>query len=297
MISIAIRLRNYLYDKNLLKSCKFDVFTISVGNIALGGRGKTSLSSYLAKELEDFRPCILLRGYRAKLKGPTLVKKGGSWQDFGDEAFMLAQKHSCVIIGKKRCQSAKLAISMGAKVLILDDGFQHRAIARDLDLVLIKSQDLKDRLFPFGRLREPPESLMRASAILISYSELEESEGRFELYKKPVFYPRRVNFRLIDSLSGEVLNLPLKGEFYAFSALGDNIQFFQTLEKLGIKLLSKIGLRDHYSYKNFSLPGNGPWITTHKDIIKLKPREGLFWLDYDLEVPGLKEWIVSKILT
>ncbi|MDW8237597.1 MAG: tetraacyldisaccharide 4'-kinase, partial [Aquificaceae bacterium] len=234
--------------------------------------------------------------YLSRLKGPALVQKDGNWQDFGDEAFMLSQHLDCVIIGKKRCKSANLALAMGSRLLILDDGFQHRAIARNLVLVLIKEEDLKDRLFPFGKLREPIESLRRASAILISYSELNENiEKHPILSEKPIFYPKRINFRILDSKTNEELKLPTKERFYAFSALGDNEQFFKTLERLGIEVYAKMPLRDHFSYENFRLPGKGPWITTQKDLIKLKPTKGLYYLTYDLEVPGLIEWIISKI--
>jgi len=226
----AVSLRNWLYDRGFFKTCSFSVPILCVGNLSVGGSGKTSLVRFLAQNLaEDYHTAVLLRGYRRSTSGPVVVSYRGevraSWKEVGDEAYMLAKllKNVSVVVSEDRCLGAKLAVEgLKAQLIILDDGFQHRRLKRDLDIVLLKERDLKDRLLPFGRLREPLGGLKRAHAVVLTYQDLKEWEFKIE---KPTFKLYRKNWRMV-SREGKVLDFKDKS-FIAFCGLGDNEQFLK----------------------------------------------------------------------
>ena len=152
--------------------------TLSVGNLAFGGRGKTPLVAMLARHFlaKGERPAILSRGYarRRPDAGAVIVSDGrhllADLDRAGDEPLMLARSvpGAIVVVCDVRAIAAALARqALGATVLILDDGFQHRAVARDIDLVVVTPEDLTGRRAPFGRLREPVSALARAHAVIV----------------------------------------------------------------------------------------------------------------------------------
>jgi tetraacyldisaccharide 4'-kinase len=294
----AVSLRNWLYDRGLLKTCSFSVPILCVGNLSVGGSGKTSLVRFLAQNLaEDYHTAVLLRGYKRSTRGPVVVSYRGevraSWKEVGDEAYMLARllKNVSVVVSEDRCLGAKLAEEvLKAQLIILDDGFQHRRLKRDLDLVLLKERDLKDRLLPFGRLREPLGGLKRAHAVVLTYQDLKEWEFKIE---KPTFKLYRKNWRVVSG-EGEVLDFKDKS-FIAFCGIGDNEQFFKTLERLGIKTEERLSFPDHYHYEGFKLQKGRLYLTTLKDFFKLGPAENLYYLDFDVEVPGLMDFVKKKL--
>jgi tetraacyldisaccharide 4'-kinase len=294
----AVSLRNWLYDRGFLKTCSFSVPILCVGNLSVGGSGKTSLVRFLAQNLaEDYHTAVLSRGYKRNTKGPVVVSYRGevrtSWKEVGDEAYMLARllKNVSVVVSEDRCLGAKLAVEeLKAQLIILDDGFQHRRLKRDLDIVLLKERDLKDRLLPFGRLREPLSGLKRAHAVVLTYQDLKEWEFKIE---KPTFKLYRKNWRVVSG-EGEVLDFKDKS-FIAFCGLGDNEQFFKTLERLGIKTEEKLSFPDHYHYEGFKLQKGKFYLTTLKDFFKLEPAENLYYLDFDVEVPGLMDFVRERL--
>jgi tetraacyldisaccharide 4'-kinase len=296
----AVMLRNSLYDRKVFKACKLSIPVISVGNLCVGGTGKSSLVRYIAEHFSGkFHVCILSRGYKRKSKGTLLVSCRGDikakWEEAGDEAFMLAKtlRDVSVVVDENRCRGSSYAINkLGAELIILDDGFQHRKMHRDLDLLLIREKDLKDHLLPFGRLREPLSSIVRADAIILSYQDIKEWDIEVP---KPVFKLYRKDWNVRD-----IWGNPLKGaenfEFIAFAGIGDNEQFFKTLERMRLKILKKLSFRDHYHYKNFKLSPNQLYITTLKDIVKLPPYENIYYLDYSVDVPGLLDFVEGAII-
>lgn len=180
---------------------------------------------------------------------------------------------------------------MEAQLLILDDGFQHRRLKRDLDLVLLKKKDMESLVLPLGRLREPLGQLKRADAIILAYQELDPFEICFG--DIPVFKMFRKDWKILNSDFEEV---SLKErEFIAFCGLGDNLQFFKVLRKLDIRIKKFIALPDHYGYENFRLHTQEIYLTTLKDFIKLPYSDNVFFLDFEVEVEGLKEFILKKI--
>ncbi len=297
----GVRIRNWLYDKNFIKPCKLPVPVLSVGNLSLGGSGKSSLVRYMGELLKDLHVCILSRGYGRRTRGTLLVSERGrllvSWEEAGDEPYMLAKflPWASVVVDESRCRGAFFALErLKPDLFILDDGFQHRRIHRDLNILLLKKKDLSDRLFPFGRLREPLSGMERADVIVLSYADIEDFDWRHPT--KPTFKMVRENWRVVRSLDGKVFENFEGINFVAFAGLGDNSQFFKSLERLGIKTKEKISLPDHYSYKDFKLKEDEFYITTLKDAIKLKPSENLFYLDFDVKVDGLEE-ILHVIFT
>lgn len=296
----VVSLRNFFYEKKFISVCKLPATVVSVGNLSVGGSGKSSLVRFIAKNLADrFHVCVLSRGYRRRTRGTLLVSYRGNvmcgWEEAGDEPYMLAKtiRDVSVVVDEERCRGGMYAVKeLKADVLLLDDGFQHRKIHRDLDLLLLKEGDIKELLIPFGRLREPFGSIKRAHALVLSYQDIKE--WSLNLEGKPTFKLYREDWRVFNAKGKPVHDLD-SAEFVAFAGLGDNHQFFKTLEKLGLKIVKKVSFRDHYSYKGFVLSDGMLYITTLKDAVKLPPYENLYYLDYSLRVPGLMELVMEVV--
>ncbi len=171
---LAVWARGLAYDIGVLRVVRVGVPVVSVGNIKVGGTGKTPFCRWLAAKLASFglSPAIVSRGYRGRARGPLLVGAAGSAlvgaQEAGDEAVMLAKTGAApVVIGRDRVSAARFALQeTKADCLILDDGFQHRRLGRDLDIVLLDGTESVSHLLPAGRLREPLSSLKRAHMVL-----------------------------------------------------------------------------------------------------------------------------------
>ncbi|MFN3976279.1 MAG: tetraacyldisaccharide 4'-kinase [Aquificaceae bacterium] len=299
--ALAANIRNWLYDRGFIKTCKLPVLVISVGNLSVGGSGKSSLVRYIGKLFEErLHVCILSRGYRRKTKGTLLVSERGDikvdWEDCGDEPYMLARllPKASLVVDEDRCRGALFALHrLKPDLIILDDAFQHRRIHRDLDILLLKKGDFSERLLPFGRLREPLNSMERADVIVLSYAELEDFQWQHT--KKPTLRMVRENWRVVRYFDGKCLEDFKNLSFVAFAGLGDNKQFFQTLQRLGIKTKKKLSFPDHYPYKSFELKEEEVYITTLKDAIKLKPAKNLYYLDFDVRVDGLEEILYNAL--
>ncbi len=298
----AVSIRNLLYDRGLLEVKKLPVPVVSVGNLSAGGTGKTSLVRFLAGELgRTLRVAVLLRGYRRKSKGTLVVSEWGELRtdlpSAGDEAYLLARLllYASVVVSEDRYSGGVLAVEeLGAQLVILDDGFQHRRLYRDVDIVLLRKRDIGDRLLPAGLLREPIESLSRADAIVLSYQDVEPFD--FSYGEKPIFKLFR-NFCCLRNYRME--RIPLEEakdrEVVAFSGLGSNEQFFRVLEKLGFKLKERLSFPDHYHYRDFRVKEGEIYITTLKDLFKLPPSDNVLALDFELEVPGLIPFLKERI--
>src|SRR6476646_4112472 len=165
---------------------------VSVGNLSAGGSGKTPFVMMLGELLKarGIKFDVLSRGYGRKSRGVMLVDARGLPQKYGDEPLLIARKLQVpVIVGEDRYEAGKFAESkFGAQLHLLDDGFQHRSLARDFDIVLVTPQDASDRLLPAGRLREPLTSLDRADAVVLASGASPEA---FPLDQKLVWKARR----------------------------------------------------------------------------------------------------------
>ena len=188
----AIAARNAAYDRGWLRSRGLQGPVISVGNVSAGGSGKTPFVILLGELLQarGIRFDVLSRGYGRTTRGLLLVDPGGLPRDFGDEPLLMARRLQVpVVVGEDRYEAGRFAESrFGAQVHLLDDGFQHRGLARDFDLVLVTPEDARDRLLPAGRLREPLKSLRRADAVVLASGASAEA---FPLAGKNVWRGRR----------------------------------------------------------------------------------------------------------
>jgi tetraacyldisaccharide 4'-kinase len=184
--------RNALYDRALLPVRHLQGPVVSVGNLSAGGSGKTPFVMLLGELLKTRGVTfdVLSRGYGRKTRGVLLVDPGGLPAQFGDEPLLIARKLQVpVIVGEDRYEAGRFAESrFGPQLHLLDDGFQHRALARDFDIVLITPQDANDRLLPAGRLREPFSSLRRADVVALTGGAMPDS---FSLADKPLWRVRR----------------------------------------------------------------------------------------------------------
>src|SRR6202047_3182957 len=164
--------RNAFYDRGWLRARTLQGSVVSVGNLSAGGSGKTPFVILLGELLKQrgIKFDVLSRGYGRKTRGVLQVDPGGLSRDFGDEPLLIARRLQVpVVVGEDRYKAGRFAEArFGPQIHLLDDGFQHRGLARHFDIVLVTPEDARDRLLPGGRLREPLGSLRRADAVVLA---------------------------------------------------------------------------------------------------------------------------------
>ena len=272
--------RNYLYDRDIFKVRRLTRPVISVGNISVGGSGKTPFVLMLGELLAERNIPIdvLSRGYRRSTHGVLRVNSQGTPKEFGDEPLLIARKlQRPVIVGEDRYLAGLSAEQEAARagsnpIHVLDDGFQHRKLHRDVDIVLLNREDLDDRLLPAGRLREPLSSLHRADVVVV--------DPEFPVDRLPAanFQVWRVERRIdVPELNRPVI---------AFCGIARPQRFFSELRRQGLDVREEITFRDHYRYAVADVQrlaaaqrgiAGSSLITTEKDAINL--REHLAKLD------------------
>ncbi|PKN66232.1 MAG: tetraacyldisaccharide 4'-kinase [Deltaproteobacteria bacterium HGW-Deltaproteobacteria-10] len=294
----VINFRNWLYDHKIFKEMKLPCPVISVGNITVGGTGKTPCVIMLARMLQKngFKPAVISRGYGSKSINPVNIISDGDKilldsETAGDEPYLIAQelKNVPVITGAKRIATGETAINQfGVNVLICDDAMQHRQIFRDINLVLLDNRSLsgKDHVLPRGRLREPIKELGRADAIILTRTDetqqIDKIIGEIIRTKNiPVFKsihkPKdiiRGNYNAREPVS------ELKGKkVYAFCGIANPDSFKKILLVLETKILSFDIFPDHYRYDKSELEKIRTGfischadylVTTQKDAVRLK---------------------------
>ena len=290
---IASRLKNYLYDKNILKPKKVDAFVVSVGNFTTGGVGKTPVVAEIAKYYvsKGEKPAIISRGYGGKLNnkdihvisdGVNLYYKADM---AGDEPYWLAVNiDGCAVITcSNRYKAAKYAVeNMCCTKIILDDGFQHRKLKRDLDLVLADSEKMfgNENLLPAGPLREGMEGFDRLDKLVIVSKNKDhtKAEKMARIMEKKFFKDRKNEGSHVilcktepdyvyNIMTGE--HLEKCAEVTLMSAIGQPEQFYNFLEGDYI-IKDKITFDDHHQYKSSDIENiKGNIITTEKDAVKL----------------------------
>ena len=247
-------------------ACKGPV--VSVGNLSAGGSGKTPFVMLLGELLKarGIKFDVLSRGYGRKSRGVLLVDPAGLPQEFGDEPLLIARKLQVpVIVGEDRYEAGRFAESrFGPQLHLLDDGFQHRALARDFDIVLVTPQDANDRLLPAGRLREPLRSLRRADAVVLASGASAES---FPLKGKLVWRVRR---GIVPQ------NVPPRPVVFCGIARPQN--FVLQLRAANIEPVAEAFYRDHHAYTEKDIrellalkqrSEAGGFVTTEKDAVNL----------------------------
>ena len=327
----AVRTRNRLYDIEVLKTRRVEAPVISVGNLSVGGTGKTPFIIHLVERLRDLAAPkklnlgVVSRGYKGKAKNTLLVSDRRrvieGFTIAGDEPVLIAQsaKSTVVVVDHKRYRGAQFAVDeMKVKLVLLDDGFQHRQLHRDLDIVLLDAADpLGNRLvLPAGFLREPVSALTRADIIVLSKAhgdseELAERASKLgDMRDKPVIITRLVPqfWRRMDQTE---LFSPeeIQGKkVAALAGIAKPESFFDTVRDLGADLLQPIPLPDHCKYSKSHLDNisrhfvrsRSEWlVTTEKDALKLPAIMRflpLYFLESKMEVVAGEELLDEELL-
>lgn len=286
-----------LYDRRWLRSTRVEARVVSVGNLVAGGTGKTPCTVLLARVLRErgHKVAVLLRGYGRRGRGVVAASEGaGPFRPFdavGDEALVLCRHLPGVpvVVGTDRVRAARWAIArFGSRLLILDDGFQHRALARDLDIVLVDGREPFGfgHLLPRGLLREPPEALRRAAVIVVSRADrcpdLAALRDRLEALngQAPVLAARHEAVRLLrlpaweDRPLAEFQGAPV----FAFSGIADPASLVDLVGGLEARLVGLRTFSDHHVYTaeetaalaaEARRAGAQAVVTTEKDAVRL----------------------------
>jgi tetraacyldisaccharide 4'-kinase len=260
----AVALRNTLYDRGVFKVRKLARPVVSIGNISVGGSGKTPFVIALGELLQQrgIEFDVLSRGYGRRSSEIAVVDPHGTPDQFGDEPLLIARKlRAPVIVGADRYQAGLLAEKrFSSKLHLLDDGFQHRRLHRDFDIVLLPAEDQRGTLLPTGRLREPLSALKRADAIVLP----DPSEK--PLHAKSAWRARRQ------------IEIAADGRLIAFCGIARPQQFFDTLKAARQEIAGTLTFRDHHRYAQRDIDrllalkkqtGAAGFVTTEKDAINL----------------------------
>ena len=282
----VIRLRNHFYSRGIFRTHRIDVPVVCVGNLTAGGTGKTPLVAWLAREMKTRGKAVAVvaRGYRGKLRDGELIN---------DEGLLLKREIPGLIVVQDpdRVAAARKAVDeMGADFIILDDGFQHRRIGRDCDLVTLdaRSPFSGGRILPAGLLREPASGVARADLVVLTRcgrifeDDLEKTTGRVQALSPgaPVFHSDHVPSGL-GTVGGEKRVDPadLDGKaVFLCSAIADPGSFRRTALELGVRVTGERVFRDHHDFGSGDVArvvqaardsGAEAVLTTAKDSVKL----------------------------
>ena len=304
--ALLVDIKLWGYRQGIFSRKKLDCFVISLGNVTVGGTGKTPTAQRLASDIRDmgYKVVILNRGYRAKWHGKVGIVSDGqrlhmTAADAGDEAFMLA-KHLPkvpVLIGADRSVTGQYAIeNFGAEVAILDDGFQHWQLERDMDILLVDAVNVfgNGYMLPRGTLREPISHISRADVCLLTKVD-QAAEGSREYIRdtvhryndgaqivESIHEPRRF-IPLADwyvDIAGEGVDVnQMRGrKIMAVSAIGNPASFEQTLSDLGVIIIESLRYPDHHDYSMLEMSdilrqaenmGAEAIVITEKDAVKI----------------------------
>ena len=295
-----------LFKLGLFRTKQLDCFVISLGNITVGGTGKTPTAQRLAKDIRDmgYKVVILNRGYRAKWHGQVGIVSDGrnlhmTAAEAGDEAFMLA-KHLPevpVLIGAERAETGRYAIEhFGAEVAILDDGYQHWQLARDMDILLVDAVNVfgNGYMLPRGTLREPMPHLNRSHVCLMT--KVDQAAAGSREYIRDTIAHYNQEAKIVESIHQPRCFIPLSDWYVdiagdgipvtemkdrrivAVSAIGNPASFEQTLEDLGTEIIESLRYPDHHDYtmqemqdvlRRAESQGAEAIVITEKDAVKI----------------------------
>jgi len=304
LYELAVRLRVAAYETDYLKQKRLDATVISVGNLTLGGTGKTPMVDYIARYLrsEDHSVAILTRGYARISSGMRILNVPAnnarsnpeiSYREVGDEPSMLARSLPDVpiVVNMNRYEGGRWAeAELGAEVLVLDDAYQHLALARDLNILLIDATDPfgSFEMPPFGRLREPLYGLTRADAVIITRADRPFDQGQtLGIIKHycgdsvPVMYFYSSITELRHLATGEIYDVKNFAGWNAAVACGiaNPHAFTEDILQAGINIVSENFFVDHHPFSQEDLDritraaqesGADALITTEKDAVRLE---------------------------
>jgi len=268
LFGVIVKVRGYFYTKGYLKSTRLPVPVLIVGNITVGGTGKTPMVIYLAELLKEagYSPGIISRGYGGIASSwPQQVRADSDARVVGDEAKILAARTDCpVAVGPKRVDSAQALIKYhDCDIIISDDGLQHYALQRDIEIVLVDGERRQGNgyLLPAGPLREPVKRLKSVDFIVCNGL---ANKGEF-----PLLVEGDAAIRVNDESVHKALSEFNQNPSHALAGLGNPARFFAHLKKFGLVFDSHI-FPDHYKYtqQDISFDDNKQVLMTEKDAVK-----------------------------
>jgi tetraacyldisaccharide 4'-kinase len=321
-IYLAItKVRNALFDLGILSAYRAKLPVLSVGNLTVGGNGKTPLVAFLVELLQDsgLRPAVVMRGYGGRERGPHLVCSEDGPGRVGDEALLLFhQLRVPVVVSSKRRHGIELVERQDlADVVVLDDGFQHRQTRRDLDILTHYIGGKKEvesfvsaRVLPWGRFRESRDSaLSRATCLVFASRSSEEARVPQEVLS---LVPSSVAvFRSTLIVEGvfrsgtKVKNKKLKGPWVVVCAIANPTGFLTTVRGLGVEVLASLTFEDHHHFSSedvrrieLQFP-TSRFICTSKDMIKLGTMVSDRWYEVRtrneiVPLPEFRDLILSR---
>ncbi len=280
------KIREKAYDWGILSPHRAPVTVISVGNLVLGGSGKTPFAIYLAGMLAKcgLKPAVVSRGYRGASRAPYLVVGDGSASEplvgpdaCGDEPYLIAERlpDIPVIVGRKRIYPVRAAKQLfGCNIVVLDDGFQHLPLRRDADIVLLNGSE--DHMFPRGRLREPLSALKRADIVVLVAADAIPAFAKKHI-RAPIFRCRPVAAGLQTDLASR--SSPAEGysgrDVVLVSGIANPARFRSTAERLRWRVKDHHAFPDHHAFRDRELrsildrAAGLPVVFTEKDWVKL----------------------------
>lgn len=325
---LTIRRSYYKYSG---KQTDFDIPVISIGNLSHGGTGKTPITLWIAKLFEsEFRPVVATRGYKSQFEKTGHVLKPGAQADgniHGDEPSLLIKNlsNTHVVIGKKRSQLLKEFFSENIKDLVLlEDGFQHIQIHRDLDIVLLDSaQDIRETLLYPLHYREPLQALGDADIVILtnchlsSGKRIQRTKEKIRSYISSSCRVFEASYEMLEVLDteykGHSLDFLKEKKVLAFCGIARPQNFWQSLEGQGAEIAYKISFPDHHKYTQKDIDhiiekakeGEYTIVTTEKDLVKVQDKftnYPLYWVQIGLSfgdgeqelIQSLKETIVKQ---
>lgn len=289
----GVTLRNMFFDKGIFRTTKFSTPVISVGNLSIGGTGKTPLVELLIEYCSAFGTlAVVSRGYARKSRGTVVVSNGkgnfGSVLESGDEPMQIARKYpsTIVVVDEDRSRGVRKAIELGATMIVLDDGFQHRFVERDIDIVVLPVSDVlrRDGILPAGRQREPWSSLRRCQYIILTCwnnrKEYSDAKEKLKEYGKPVIGVAPVLTGVVDVSTSAVLTPDVlrQKRVALFSGIGNPKNFESTVRSMNATIVSHSIFSDHHWYseeefekivKNATEKNADALLTTEKDAVRI----------------------------
>ena len=300
----VVAVKKKLYDWKIFSSYKPKAYTISVGNIVAGGAGKTPCTIFLAELLSKYGPCtVVVRPYKASHENdmsPLQVHKDLTVSICGDEAKLIANRvpSASVWVGNK-AQTARF-VDESSRYIVVDDGFQHFALQRDCDIVVLDAKN------PFGKnrlRREAPTSLSRADLVIVNFKEevFEFDEEAVRIYTKaPIIYAHYQVDGFFD-LHDMPKQVPPGTKVALFSAIADDKPLRACLEKLGLDIVKTLTLNDHEKITNEQLRSLFSeamiCICTEKDRVKLAASDlPICWLKVSLRLSDPDHTLIAQLL-
>lgn len=311
---IISRLRHFLYQIKIFKSYKLPVPLVIVGNISVGGVGKTPLTKYLALELNHLgiNVGVILRGYKSNIKYPQVVLATDDSDIVGDEALIYAQNNIKVAIGKNRYLTGLKLLKEfpDIQLIISDDGLQHYSLLRDYEITVIDTNRMFGNRFllPMGPLREKISRLNQVNAIVLNgntnlnqkniINKIQEQNPKMIIVEQKIILDK-----IYNPTTKEIANVNMLNKFniLALAAIGNPKRFFSFITHCGIRLKKELSFPDHYNFKENDIPSDYDVIlVTEKDYVKLaKFNNAKIWVvliqpelnnpDLILQIKNLKE--------